>query len=110
MNVGGFMKTRWLIVGLSVTVAVASSAMAGDQVKDSKVSKATVAEKGKTAQPQAPQKESKVLLTGSNIKQDIRRNGRITDGASNVEVIDRTAIERSGAADLKQALALSGVR
>ena len=83
--------------------------MGGDQVKDSKESKATVVDKGKTAEPETPQEERKVLLTGSRIKQDIRHSGRITDGASNVEVIDRATIERSGAADLKQALALTGV-
>jgi outer membrane cobalamin receptor len=110
MNVAVLMQTRWLIISLSVTLAATFTASAGDQVKDSKASKATVANKGKTAQPGTPQEERNVLLTGSYIKQDIRRSGRITNGANHVEVIDRATIERSGAADLKQVLALTGVR
>ena len=104
------MKMKWLIAGLSVTLVAGCGTTGGDQVRGSKVSKAAAAAQGKTAQPGTPQAEQNVELTGSRIKQDIRRSGLITNGAGNVEVLDRATLERSGAADLKQALALTGVR
>ncbi len=45
-----------------------------------------------------------VELTGSYLKQPINRNGLITDGPSQVVVIDREAIERTGASDVRQVL------
>jgi len=57
-----------------------------------------------------PRVEDETLLTGSHIKRDVRRYGQITDGSSLVLVIDRKAIERSGASDLRQLLSRSGVR
>jgi hypothetical protein len=53
--------------------------------------------------------EKNVQLTGSLIKRDIRRSGRITDGPSQVIVIDRETIERSGATDLRELLTHNGL-
>ena len=49
-------------------------------------------------------------LTGSYLKQDITRNGEITNGKDNVRVLDRDKIDQSGAADLNEFLRLQGVR
>ena len=43
-------------------------------------------------------------LTGSYLPQDVQRNGRVTNGKSNVRVIDRSEIDRSGGADARQTL------
>lgn len=45
-----------------------------------------------------------VTLTGSYLKQPITRAGLITDGSSQVLVIDREMIQRSGASDVRQVL------
>ena len=49
-------------------------------------------------------RDEMVILTGSYIKHDVKRYGRVTTGGSQVIVIDRAAIERSGAKDLKDLL------
>jgi hypothetical protein len=51
---------------------------------------------------------NKVEITGSYIKRQVNRNGRATDGPSNVLIIDSTDIHRTGGADL--AAVLSRVR
>ena len=43
-------------------------------------------------------------LTGSYVPQDVQRNGTVTNGKSNVRVIDGSDINRSGSADLGQTL------
>jgi hypothetical protein len=43
-------------------------------------------------------------LTGSYVPQDVQRNGPVTNGKSNVRVLDRSDIDRSGGANLGQAL------
>jgi hypothetical protein len=96
------MKTTLAILA----VALASSALASDkETKDGKESKPStttaVKEKGKT---EASQKKQEVLLTGSNIKWKVRKDGQITDGPNSLSIIDRKAIERSGAADVRQVL------
>jgi outer membrane cobalamin receptor len=53
--------------------------------------------------------QTNAVLTGSYIKRPIKRNGQITDGPSQVIVVDSNAIERSGARDLKQLLIQQGV-
>lgn len=45
------------------------------------------------------------VLTGSYLPTQIKRAGRITDGALNVTVIDRAVIDQSGAASVAQVLA-----
>jgi hypothetical protein len=49
-------------------------------------------------------------LTGSYLNQDITRNGEITNGKDNVQVLDRNKIDRSGATDVNQFLKTQGVR
>lgn len=49
-------------------------------------------------------------LTGSYIKRNYHRSGQITDGPSQVVVLDRNTIEQSGAADLNQLLIRRGLR
>jgi hypothetical protein len=94
------------MTSLVLSLGVAS-ASAGDSAK---------AEKKDTAKTtQAPKKaatqnhvEKQVLLTGSYIKRDIRRNGLLTDGPNPVYVLDRSTIESSGASDLSQVLIRRG--
>ncbi len=112
------MKTTLLAASLIVGLA-ASSALASD--KDSKDAKETKAsteaatksaakEKIKTDQTVVLRKQE-VLLTGSNIKREVRSDGQVTDAPNSLTVIDRKAIERSGVADLRQVLARqSGIR
>jgi len=105
------MKTN-LSLTLAIIVVSASVAFAcdGDKTKDTK--KATTAEKPKTVQTSsAPADKGGVLLTGSYIKQkNVRRSGRLTDGASQVIVLDRDTIERSGVSDVRQLLTHQGIR
>jgi len=99
------MKMRSLIITLAITLSLASSVLASDQTQDKKETRA----KKIKQEPAARQEKEKVSLTGSYIKQDIRRNGRITDGPNQVVVLDRETIERSGAGDLKQLLIRQGI-
>ena len=48
-------------------------------------------------------------LTGSYLPQDVSRNGPVTNGKSDVRVIDRSDIDRSGGADPRQTLRQLGV-
>ena len=98
------MKMRSLIV-LAITLGLTSSVLASDTTKDNKNAKVKKAKQEQTTS----QEKDKVFLTGSYIKQDIRRNGRITDGPNQVVVLDRDTIERSGAGDLKQLLIRQGI-
>jgi hypothetical protein len=74
--------------------------------KDTKPTKANKAEKTSRTSGKA---ERKVALTGSYIKQEVRRNGIVTDGAHPVVVLDSEAIRNSGAADLREALVFRGL-
>ena len=102
------MKTTSLIIALAVVTATATSALASDKATNAKPS--TVPVKKAKASASAVQQEKNVELTGSYIKRDVRRVGVITDGPSPVYVLDQTMIERSGAADLSQALIRTGFR
>ena len=76
------MKTNLLSLTLAITVLAASAAVACDQTKAKDVKKATNAvDKSKKTQAASPNDKGGVLLTGSYIKQNIRRSGHITDGA-----------------------------
>ena len=104
------MKTV-LKLALAMTFFAGSTALAGDdgKAKDAKKTSTTAVEKAKKPQSTSAEQKGGVLLTGSYIKQNITRNGRITDGMSQVIVLDRETIERSGASDLKQLLSHQGV-
>jgi outer membrane cobalamin receptor len=107
------MKTTLLIA--SVIFGLAGSAFASDKdAKDAKGTKASTEtatkEKAITKEKVAPKKQE-ILLTGSNIKREIRADGQVNDAPNSLTVIDRKAIERTGAADLRQVLARqSGIR
>jgi len=97
------MKIRSLTITLAI-LGLATSVIASDKVQEKQDAKSRNAK-----HVQEGEKE-KVLLTGSYIKQDVRRNGRMTDSHSHVVVLDRATIEKSGAGDLKQVLIRTGVR
>jgi len=104
------MKTNLLSLTLAITVLAASAAVASDQTKSKDVKKATNAvDKSKKTQASSANDKGGVPLTGSYIKQNIRRSGHITDGANQVIVIDRDTIERSGASDVRQLLVRQGI-
>jgi hypothetical protein len=48
-------------------------------------------------------------LTGSYVPQDVERNGPVSNGKSNVRVIDRSDINEGGGADVSQTLRQLGV-
>jgi hypothetical protein len=54
--------------------------------------------------------EKNVVLTGSYIKRNVRRQGVVTDGPNPLYVVDRKTIDLSGAADLSQVLIRTGFR
>jgi hypothetical protein len=91
----------------TLILAVASSiALASDkETKDAKEMNPSTASaaKEKVKVTAAPTRE--VVLTGSNIKRAVRKDGQVTDGPNSLTIIDRKTIERSGAADLRQVLA-----
>ena len=100
------MKTISILFALTITVGLASQALGSDEAKG-KPTKPKLTEKATKAQPQTGRETN--VLTGSYIKQNVRRQGMITDGANNVLVIDRNAIERSGASDVRQLLIHQGI-
>jgi hypothetical protein len=98
------------LLSATLIVAFASSpAFASDkETKDTKETKPAVAgaavkDKADKAKKSAAQKQE-VLLTGSNIKRQVRKDGQITDGPNSLSIIDRKSIERSGVADVRQVL------
>ena len=80
---------------------------AGEPGKNKNAYKAT--EPKATADKTGTVKETGVL-TGSHLKSTYKRRGLITDGHSQVVVLDRQAIENSGAADLRELLSRKGLR
>jgi hypothetical protein len=101
------MKTKLTVLALMAMLAGAWLAQGGE----------TTHAAGKRTDPTPKPKrdnssavlEKNVQLTGSMIKRDVRRSGRITDGPSQVIVIDRESIERSGASSVAQVLSRTGV-
>ncbi len=105
------MKSPSCIAALALVLAASIPAYAADKQKEArpaKVKAARTERQEKSEAVRAPRTE-KVALTGSYIKTPVRRNGVITDGPNAVVVLDRTAIENSGAADLKQVLIHRGI-
>ncbi len=103
------MKTAALI--FAVAVAISFTALAGEQTKDTpKKAKPARAAKAKKTEVMAPQVEKNVLMTGSYIKRDVRRNGMVTDGSSPVYVLDDDAIRNSGASTVSELLIRKGLQ
>lgn len=98
------MKTISLVIAIAFAIGAVSVVKAADE-KDSRQQqdKKVQSEKVKKAPDEG------TPLTGSLIRRDVRRAGQITDSSSQVLVLDREAIERSGASDLKQVLIRRGI-
>jgi outer membrane receptor for monomeric catechols len=98
------MKTTLLTATLILAFASSVALGSDKETKDAKATKASATaarEKAKiTAEP-----KREVVLTGSNIKRTVRKDGQVTDGPNSLTIIDQKAIERSGAADVRQVLA-----
>ena len=56
-----------------------------------------------------PNSTNGAYLTGSNLPQNVDRNGPVTNGRNNVRVIDNSDIQHSGGADVNQTLRQLGV-
>jgi len=97
------MKTTSIVLCLSTLLVAAATASAGDKEKPQKPKPAPAKEQAVT------HTEKPAALTGSYIKRVVRQNGLITDGPSQLVVIDRATIERSGARDVRQLLVQQGV-
>ncbi len=104
------MKTV-LTIALATTLFAASSAFGCDKTKTkaTEKTKTTAVDKAKKVESASTDQKGGTLLTGSYIKHNIRRSGQITDGPNQVLVIDRKAVEESGASDLRQLLSRQGV-
>src|SRR6266487_1620684 len=105
-----FMKTL-LIIGLVMTLFAASTALGDDKTKAKELekTKTPTVDKAKKVQSASADQKGGTFLIGSYIKHNIRRSGQITDGPNQVLVIDRKAVEESGASDLRQLLSRQGV-
>ena len=102
------MKTTKIALGLGLILAASSTALTA--ADDAKTPKPKAEKADYHAGPYiAIRTEKNIEMTGSHIKQTVRRNGRITDGASHVIVLDSTTIGRSGAGDVKQLLVREGI-
>ncbi len=106
------MKTV-LTLALAIAFVAGSTAFARDgaeaKEKNAKKTDVKAVENAKKTQSASSQDKGGVLLTGSYIKQKANKHGWLTDGSSQVIVLDRGTIERSGASDLKQVLIHSGI-
>ncbi len=102
------MKRSAIILAVTVGLA-ASAAWASDQTKDNKQSDSVTPAQVKKAEVKSSEKHTKAVVTGSYIPQKIRRDGRITDGQSQLIVLDQEIIQRTGAAGLRQVLSSQGI-
>ena len=108
------MRTTCLKLGLALAlVALPGLLLAGETntVTQAKAPRHTKAKTVVTApKAKAKTKPAETTITGSLIKKPIKRNGMITDGTSQVLVLDQDAFRAAGAADIMQALNRRGVR
>ena len=105
------MKTILSLV-MSLLLGAAWTASASDDTsKDKSATKDKPAAKVKVEKSTKTKDAGKEeLTTGSYVKQKVHRNGMITDGSSQVLVVDRSNIERSGASTVSQILNRYGAR
>ncbi|MBI3418036.1 MAG: hypothetical protein HY043_22330 [Verrucomicrobia bacterium] len=90
-------STLSLVIITSQTIPAAAS----DEKAQPPASKSAAKQETKTVR----EKDARVEITGSHIKQKIRRNGQFTTSAGSVLIVDRDAIERSGASNIPGVLA-----
>jgi hypothetical protein len=105
------MKITSLMVALTLTIVSALTVRAADKtVEKSKSAQPLHAPKTEKVPVSAAQKPPvEIAMTGSYLKQPIRRDGVVTDGANPVVVLSHKAIENSGAADLRELLVMRGI-
>jgi hypothetical protein len=103
------MKTTLTVLTFSLLIGAASAA---DDSAKGPVAKNETAAPAKVEKQKAVKKtgSKEELTTGSHMKQRVRRNGMITDGSSQVLVLDRSNIEHSGANTVAQVLNRYGAR
>jgi hypothetical protein len=101
------MKTTTSILALALLTATAIGVHAADKTSNPKQTKGLV-KREKTLPNPALHEEKNVLLTGSYIKRNVRRQGLVTDGPNALYLLDQRTIDLSGAADLSQVLIRSG--
>jgi len=102
---------KTVILMLATLLFTSSAVLACDKTKTKDTKKNNTAAADRASKNKTPSSEQKggTLLTGSYVKQNVKRHGQITDGANQVIVLDRETIERSGASDVKQLLNRQGV-
>src|SRR5260221_3336503 len=100
------MKTKSFMIALATSLVAISVASAADKDKPAKA--ATPSKTTATQMPAKAEGAQGEFLTGSSIKQKVQRAGRITNGQHNLVVLDRDAIEHSGASDVRQLLIMQG--
>ena len=83
------------MIGLAALVAMAGTSFAGD--KDAKAKKRTGDTAGKPIVSKVAQPDKARAYTGSHIPRKIVKNGEITDGFSQLRIIDEESIRRAGA-------------
>lgn len=98
------------ILGWTLVFIVAGgwSAVAGDTATEKKDQKSKETQKAKVEESTSVHNE-KTALTGTYIPRKVRRHGMITDGFSQVQVIDSDTIRASGATDVRQLLNRQGI-
>ena len=79
------MKAKWIVGGLALFVCASASFACDDNTQ-------------RTAA------DEEIVLTGTYIKSHVKRYGFLTTGPDQLLIVDRQAIERSGAADVRQLL------
>ncbi len=104
------MKTTSVILMFGLMLGAVSIASASDEPardKSTKNDKPVAAAKVKARKAWVTDVKNagiEELITGSYLKKRVHRNGMITDGASQVLVVDRGMIDRSGASTVSQVL------
>jgi outer membrane cobalamin receptor len=88
-----------VVCGLALLPAVVAFAES-----ESDKAKAAAPAPKPTVKPAAPAAEGKTELTGSHLKQKVRKGYYTTDSAFNVSIIDQKQIERSGAMTVQELL------
>ena len=99
------MKMASLLVAVLAAFALCLSVSAEEKSTATKPEKTPK----KTEKKSDPVVE-KTALTGSYVKRDVKRSGVVTDGHSQVLVLDNDSIRSSGAGDLNQLLVRRGIR
>jgi len=100
--------TRWIICSASALLIIAAAATAEEKaasnVQSAPKTSGKVEDKAKTSVASKPAEQSKQVTTGSYIPHKLKRNGAIANTTSPVYVIDRNAIDQTGATTISQVL------